>query len=684
MRSKEEKALNLLESMDKADDKLVQHAMYVDDPEKFQALSKPGFLSRWGAFAACLALLLIILSAPWALSKLPAAHPATQPPQTSTTTQPTASTSPELNALLARLTEAIDQANDTYTQALAYVTADFAAKPQGADDPAFTALAAQLEATRSTRVSALSALHTALQAADAADFAVRAAEAENLLCPCPHTYDEPIRHSSSAEGTDCVEQNYYQLCAQCNALLETKGQHDWHYVCTESSHQLSCRECGAAQDALPHAPNDWGACEDCGYVVNANILIIESIVGESQSLCAMIDSRHSYTLVNVTDPINMPDSLEKLQAYHEVILVNIAYSDMPHGFEELLNRYVQELGGGLLTVGGNTADSTGDNWQPHAYDIQDMQDTLYQEMLPVEIRRNEPSVAVVFIIDSSGSMYRPENGEVLEQSKVYAAIKGAEACLSKLAEDDYVGILAMGDYGQDLGLFPRSKYQEIMDALNSIPSYTGGGTIFSHALDLARQTLLAQKNVEKRHIILLTDGEPARMDMELTYAQIEENRDAGITMSIVGINCIDTAKQSMTYMVELGGGKASHFYDASGLENTIALTLEALRLDELTMPQYESYLPTVTENLYFAGIPLDQIPTLGGAYRSKLKDGATQILSGPHGPVYAQWTYGNGAVGSFMCDLNGTWSAAFIDSPTGRQILNRIIDRLANPSQRLE
>ena len=676
MRSKEEKAMNLLESMDKSDDKLVQHAMYVDDPEKFQALSKPGFLSRWGAFAACLALLLIILSAPWALSKLPAAHPATQPPQTSTTTQPTASTSPELNALLARLTEAIDQANNTYTQALAYVTADFAAKPQGADDPAFTALAAQLEATRSTRVSALSALHTALQAADAADFAVRAAEAENLLCPCPHTYDEPIRHSSSAEGIDCVEQNYYRLCAQCNALLETKGQHDWHYVCTESSHQLSCRECGATQNVLPHAPNDRGACEDCGYVVNANILIIESIVGESQSLCAMIDSRHSFTVVNVTDPINMPDSLEKLQAYHEVILVNIAYSDMPHGFEELLNRYVQELGGGLLTVGGNGE-------QFGSYDQGDLsQSTLYRDMLPVESLESPLSMAVVVIIDRSGSMWDKSSGQAFEESKLYAAKTAAIACLDALRQGDYVSIGSL--QGQVLPvseLIPLTEKDRIVEEINSLD--LASQTLFWPTLVSAREVLLENTAVDRRHIILITDGEPGELE-ELYEEQARINADAGITMSVVGIDCTQAAKKVMTRFVQAGGGDAKHFYDASGLENTIALTLEALRLDELTMPQYESYLPTVTENLYFAGIPLDQIPTLGGAYRSKLKDGATQILSGPYGPVYAQWTYGNGAVGSFMCDLNGTWSAAFIDSPTGRQILNRIIDRLANPSQRLE
>ena len=43
------------------------------------------------------------------------------------------------------------------------------------------------------------------------------------------------------------------------------------------------------------------------------------------------------------------------------------------------------------------------------------------------------------------------------------------------------------------------------------------------------------------------------------------------------------------------------------------------------------------------------------------------------GPIYTQWNFGKGKVGTFACDLNGTWSSDFISSPEGQKILKKII-----------
>ena len=51
----------------------------------------------------------------------------------------------------------------------------------------------------------------------------------------------------------------------------------------------------------------------------------------------------------------------------------------------------------------------------------------------------------------------------------------------------------------------------------------------------------------------------------------------------------------------------------------------------------------------------------------------TVVLSGNYTPLYSQWTYGTGRVGTFACDLNGTWSADFIASEIGSRIVNNIV-----------
>jgi len=68
---------------------------------------------------------------------------------------------------------------------------------------------------------------------------------------------------------------------------------------------------------------------------------------------------------------------------------------------------------------------------------------------------------------------------------------------------------------------------------------------------------------------------------------------------------------------------------------------------------------------------------LGGFYGTKLKKNADLILKGEHEiPIYAQWKYGKGTVGSFMCDLNGTWSADFMQDENGKKFLDNLFKNL--------
>ena len=115
------------------------------------------------------------------------------------------------------------------------------------------------------------------------------------------------------------------------------------------------------------------------------ILVVESLAGESESLCKMITDKN-VTVVNVGDSAKMPKTINDLRNYDEVILVNVANSDMPEGFADILYEYVYDVGGGLFTVCGNKEDGNpnDDNWEPNAYTYEDMHmgkagPTVYQK-----------------------------------------------------------------------------------------------------------------------------------------------------------------------------------------------------------------------------------------------------------------------------------------------------------------
>ena len=459
----------------------------------------------------------------------------------------------------------------------------------------------------------------------------------------------------------------YRLCGNCNLLQWIEGEHSWYYARSRFDHQMRCQRCEETEEASQHNTNEQGRCADCNYLLNANILIIESIEGESAAILGMLDGSHTLTVVNTSG--QLPTSTEAMQVYDEVILCNVSNADLPAGFDQLLHTYVYDLGGSLFTIGGD-----------NAYNREDMIGTLYQEMLPVEIINYTPSLGVMIIIDRSGSMLNPD--APFETSKLYAAKQGAIACLDALTSRDYVGVMTMGDnYEDDVEMFPRTQREEIMAAIDRIEG--GGATILSDSLEMAGRKLNELTDVENKHIIIVTDGEFDVTDQERFQHAFRENAKNGITTSIIGIQCSTHTQTSMKILLEEhAGSPAENFYHALDLSTIGTLMRNDLERPELKEVVYETFLPTLDPNSSIAtNIDLENLPCLDGFYGSQLKSGATAMLTKGNLPLYAQWQYGNGTVGTFLCDLNGTWSADFITSETGVAIVNNIVSLIANAAE---
>lgn len=417
------------------------------------------------------------------------------------------------------------------------------------------------------------------------------------------------------------------------------------------------------------------------------ILVIESISDESQSLRAMLNPELKVTVVNVTDTLNMPSTVNEIRAYDQVILCNVSYSDMPLGFDEMLKSYVYDFGGGLFTICGNKEDPNPDDeeWVANAYTRNDMFGTAYQELLPVEIINYTPPAAVVIIIDRSGSMLdagSAEDGYL--GSRFDYAKQGAVACLDALTERDFVGIMSLGnDYDEELELTPRPNRAKIESAIERITP--GGNTVFASALEKAGDILSAKTGVEKRHIILVTDGAPTDTNANDYRTQAEENAAKGITMSIVGIQCFGTAASEMKDLLKNYAGmtdKNLHIVDdLKKLPETMKNDLEVPEIKDVN---YETFKPTFgTTHIITSDIDEDNMPTLDGFYGVKAKEGSEVVVLGKYTPIYTQWKFGKGTVGTFACDLNGTWSLDFINSPVGASLINNIVQAIF-PTQNVQ
>ena len=444
--------------------------------------------------------------------------------------------------------------------------------------------------------------------------------------------------------------------------------------------------------------DDWeNNNQYCTYMyleVFDRILIIERTSGESDVLVEKLNSQpdnreYNITVVAVGDTDKMPKTVDDLRKYDQVIMNNIAQEDI-EGIEDELYSYVNDYGGGMLTVGGKD-----ENGNAHAYDRQDMYGTVYQELLPVQAINYTPPVGVMVIIDTSGSMTSadPATGKAkLEWAKV-----GAESCLRSLTERDYIGIMTLGSrYTVELDMTRRTEESKIVNAIHGIEE-ANGSTAFSGAIDQAVVALRSVATIDRRHVIIVTDGEPNEMDGDDYKGSIErayKDKSMPVTFSIVGIGMggNSTPEQNMRDLATLGGGYFYGFTNAADITEAITKDLTMPEIKDVNMKPFYPVISDVTSPLLRGverggdgddeGGRNQMTVALNGFFGVKVKDPSYLVLSGEYNvPVYAQWKFGKGMVGSFMCDLKGvnnesSWSYGFMNNQNGMRFIVNVVNNL--------
>lgn len=404
-----------------------------------------------------------------------------------------------------------------------------------------------------------------------------------------------------------------------------------------------------------------------------SLLVLESNAGESAIFKQILtDGGFNVEVRDVHDVGSLPSTLSELCAYDQVIMMNVAYGDMPIGYDELLNSYVHVSGGSMFTVGGNKLDEDG-NVTANMYNREDMLGKTYQRMLPVQAIDYKPPLGLQVVIDRSGSM---SGGDSSGRSRLDAAKDGAFVCLDSLSDRDWCGIMSFDtDFHVEIDMTRATQKTAIREAINNIT--LGGGTEFADAIAAAGENLKLLTEVEKKHIIFITDGQPAD-SKEKYIAAVEANYEAGITISVVGIGIAENsaAANAMQAVADAGGGV---FYRVTDLDKLRDYLRDDLEMEDISQYVPKDYTPrVVTHDSVTAGLP-DNLPTLGGYYGTRLKTEATQYVVGEYVPLYAAWNYGAGKVGSFMCDLKGTedsWSYEFMKDPVGVKFLVQAVTSL--------
>jgi uncharacterized membrane protein len=388
-------------------------------------------------------------------------------------------------------------------------------------------------------------------------------------------------------------------------------------------------------------------CEDDHYPINnrsgctvqvrgrAKVLAMHERPAELRALKAALASQGID--LDVRGEHGMPSSLAQMLQFDAIVLASLPATAMETQQMVDLKRYVADFGGGLAMLGSDNSFGLGGYYR-----------TPVEEVLPIvsryEKEKEQPSMAMVMVIDKSGSM---------EGLPIALARQAAKAAVELLSARDQVGVVAFdGSPFIVAEMSPASDAHSITASIDQI--IAGGGTNMYPAM-AAGERMLFDAGAKIKHMLILSDGQSMPGDFQGLAAQMA---DAGMTVSTVALG--DGADAAlMQALARIGRGR---FYQTSSPDTVPRIftkeTIEASR----SAIREEPFLPVrVGKGDLLEGIDFDEAPFLLGYVLSRPKPTAQMLLVTESGdPLLAVGRYGLGRSLAFTSDASDAWATEWM------------------------
>lgn len=398
---------------------------------------------------------------------------------------------------------------------------------------------------------------------------------------------------------------------------------------------FSVRISGLKQDTLLDNNSDTGLVFASG---KPRVLIIESDPNLIRELAYALEDEGIQ--VDTRPPQGMPDSLSDLQNYEMLILSNVPATSLTQQQMDLARTYVQELGGGFMMLGGELSFGLGGYYK-----------TTLEEILPVrsdfEKEKEKPSLAMVLVIDKSGSM----SGEKIEMAK-----SASQAAVELLGRRDQAAVLAFdGDTFVVSEMQAASNKAKLNDEISRIEA--GGGTTMYPAMEMSYEMLMSA-SAKLKHVIMLTDGISTPGDFE---GLAQAMASAKMTVSTVAIG-EGSANDLLENIARTGKGRYYVTSDPSQIPQIFAketVTASKSAIDE------QPFIPIVVRATHaLREIEFDSAPFLLGYVMTRPKPTSEVILATEKGdPLLVWWRYGLGMTVAFTSDAKSRWAAEWMTWP---------------------
>ena len=333
--------------------------------------------------------------------------------------------------------------------------------------------------------------------------------------------------------------------------------------------------------------------------------------------------------VEVTAMISAPTTAAELDRYALVIVDEADPNDLTETQQEALRAWVEEEGGGLVTITGT-------------HPVR-RTPRILRELEPITVPPAIPEprpLELVLVIDRSSSM---------SGIKMMQARNAAVAAIRALREDARVGVVAFSG-AADRVMAPVGMDQR-EDAVAFVQGIqASGGTDIGAALRAANSVMSSDPRYI-HHVIVLSDGVSAP-DPAIQSAQALAGRGVTVTAITIG-----PRNSLMEEIARIGRGRYHVTNNAGSLPS---LFVREAQYRQPPANRRGAIRPRVVTSLAMLdGVPFDSAPPLGGHALSTARPQATTVLGADRYPVLAHWHRGLGQVATFTSATSGEWADAW-------------------------
>jgi Mg-chelatase subunit ChlD len=344
---------------------------------------------------------------------------------------------------------------------------------------------------------------------------------------------------------------------------------------------------------------------------------------------------HENMDVTVRGPAGLPSSPKELEKFDLVVVSDVPAHLVGASQMSALDNYIHQ-GGGMIMAGGQDSFGSGG-----------YQNTRMEQILPVrfdsEKIKEQPDIALVLVIDRSGSMQGP---------KLEAAKESARVTSEVLSPNDYIAVVAF-DSEANVLVRPQRAANRMRISADISRLTAGGGTNIFPGLKEAFE-ILQGINAKVKHVILMTDGEaPTDGIAEL----VQDMRASRITVSCVGVQGADRNMLSM--IADAGEGRLYMVEDIGALPKIFMKETQEAQKSQLVEDLIHVRVAKKVEAI--EGTAVESAPPLHGYVTTKPKPtGETILISDLGEPILARWRYGAGTSVAWTSDVKNRWSTDWI------------------------